>query len=395
MPQSVGREQLDTRQVCLVLTGGGARGAYQAGVVEGIARIAARRHCHSLPFKMLAGSSAGAINAAFLAATADQFIAAGPRLAHFWSNLHTHAVFRTDVLAFSRITMHWGSDLLFGGLKRHKGAQALLDATPLRRLLTEHIPFPRIASNLRSGCLESIEVTATDYANSENVSFFMSAEPRPGWILPRRRAVFANLGIDHVLASSAIPVLFPAVQIGSRHYGDGCLRNPAPLGSAIRLGGRRLVVVGVRHPKPMPANINNGSEGEDGAAQMRPTIGRVLSVVLNAILMDSTEFDIERLKRINEIIGAVPEQYRTGLPKQEIDFLYMQPSQDLGAFAADHFNKLPDMLRYLISGLGSREEASELISYLFFEAEYTRFLAKLGREDALRDRDRIEAMLFG
>ena len=189
------------------------------------------------------------------------------------------------------------------------------------------------------------------------------------------------------MASSAIPLLFPPVTIGGRHYGDGCLRNPAPLSPAVRLGARRLLIIGLRQNKNM-CEINAGLE-------VNPTIGRVLSVVLNSVLMDTTEFDIERLGRINEIIQSVPAEQRPGLPKSEIDYLYLTPSIDLGAYASEHFDRLPDLLRHLISGLGNRDEASELVSYLLFEPEYTGYLTRLGYKDALARRDEIAALLTG
>ena len=380
---------LPNRDVGLVLSGGGARGAYQAGVAAGIAELVAKRGGSSIPFSLIAGASAGAINASFLAARADDFIQATRQLAAFWSDLKTRQVFRTDFRAISKTSWQWTSDLALGNLKRHKGAQALLDTSPLRHLLEKRIPFERIKPHIDSGILKAFEVTATDYATSDNVSFFMSRDQQVGWTLPRRRAFRDSIGIDHVMASSAIPVLFPPVRVGERHYGDGCLRNPAPLGPAIRLGARRLLIVGVRHGRsPRPG-------GESEGVPLRPTVGRILSVVLNAILMDSMEFDVERLSRINEMIAAVPPDYRAQMPKQAIEYLYLRPSTDLGAFAAEHVDSLPDMVRYLISGLGSREEASELISYLFFESEYCAFLTQLGRDDALRQRDQIEDLLFG
>lgn len=370
----------------LVLTGGGARGAYQAGVIRGLAEIASKRG-HAMPFEVVTGASAGAINAAYVAATADHFAAASVKLAEFWGKLHTRDVFHTDVVSLGRIGMQWVADIMLAKLKKTKGARALLDTEPLHHLLGGYIPFERIRSNLDKGALRAFEVTATDYHTSENISFIMTQEGHPGWTRSRRRAVPTDIALEHVMASAAIPLFFPPIEIAGRHYGDGCLRNPAPLSPAIRLGARKLLIIGVRHPKRL-------AQAED-APLHRPTIGRVMGTLLNAVLMDAVEFDIERLTRINSTLHAIPRDLREPMPLKSVDLLVMQPSEDLGAFAASQFSSLPDSMRYLIGGLGNRYEGSEIVSYLLFEPAYCGYLTELGRKDALGRKDEIEAYLFG
>jgi NTE family protein len=369
----------------LVLTGGGARGAYQAGVIQAVVELAERRGAKA-PFRVVSGASAGAVNASFLAAAADDLAAAAPKLAEFWASLRTDEIFRTDVLSLGRIALGWASDLALGKWRRRKATQSLLDTEPLRRLIRERVAFDRITGHLRSGIIDAFEVTAMDYRSSESVSFVMARQHPDRWERTRRRVVSTEIGLEHVMASAAIPLLFPPIGIGGRHYGDGCLRNPAPLSPAITLGAKRLLVVGVRHPKAR-SELNAGLD-------VKPTIGRVLSVLLNSVLMDAVEFDVERLARVNELVRAVPPEFRAGLTMREIDFLHLTPSIDLGALAAERFNALPDALRYLISGLGSRDEASELVSYLFFEPEYCGVLARLGYEDTKKRLPEIEALLF-
>lgn len=369
----------------LVLTGGGARGAYQAGVIQGLGEIAAARD-GKIPFSIITGASAGAINASFVAATADQFCTSSTKLSSFWGKLRTRDVFRTDVVSLGRIGLQWAADVMFGKLKRTKGARALLDTEPLRQLLPSYVPFDRIRSNIDNGVIRAFEVTATDYQSAENISFIMTRDPNVAWQRSRRRSMPAEIGLDHVLASAAIPLFFPPVEVGGRHYGDGCLRNPAPLSPAIRLGARKVLIVGVRHPRS-PSEM-------DALPAMRPTVGRVLSMLLNAILMDAVEFDLERLTRINATLSAIPEPLRESMPLKEIDLCVIRPSEDLGQYAASQFGRLPDPLQYLIGGLGSRHEASELISYLLFEPAYTGFLTELGRKDVLARKDEIEDFLY-
>lgn len=369
----------------LVLTGGGARGAYQAGVIRGLAEISAKR-TDSLPFGVVTGASAGAVNASFVAATAERFQAATVDLSSFWNKLRSRDVFRTDVVSLGRIAMQWAADVVLSRLKPTKGARALLDTEPLSRLLGQYVPFPRIRANLDNGALAAFEVTATDYHTAENISFVMTRDPAAGWARARRRSVATDIRLEHVLASASIPLFFPPVEVDGRHYGDGCLRNPAPLSPAIRLGARRLVIVGVRYPK--------ATETLGDTPPRQPTVGRVLSMLLNAILMDATEIDIERLTRINATLRQVPDTQRREMTLKEIDLLVLQPSEDLGAYAASQFGRLPDPIQYLIGGLGSRHEASELVSYLLFEPAFCGYLVELGRRDALSRRDEIEAFLF-
>jgi len=201
--------------------------------------------------------------------------------------------------------------------------------------------------------------------------------------------VFSEIAAQHVLASSAIPLLFPPVNVEGRHYGDGCVRNPAPFSPAIRLGASRLLIVGVRHGRspgvPRPENLPSA---------LRPSIARILGVVINAVMMDTVEHDIDRLARLNAVVRGVPNEYRQQMPLKEIEFLAIQPSEDLGEMAAQQFHRLPAAIQYVVRGLGSRTEASELVSYLLFEPSFCRLISELGRQDAHRRQDEIAAFLL-
>lgn len=377
----------------LVMTGGGARGAYQAGVCRALAKIA-EKHASGNPFGIFTGTSAGAINATFLAATSDDFKRGANQLANFWVALQTDQVFRTDVASLGRIGLRWVWEALSGGRKRTSSLKGLLDTSPLRLLLSSRIPFERIAGNIEAGYLRALSITATEYNSSDSITFFQGNQDVNAWQHMRRSGRRTQISTDHVLASSALPLLFPPVGVGNLFYGDGCLRNTAPLSPALRLGAERLMIIGVRKPR----DDSKGSSHELTSAEIQPnampSVGRVLSVLLNAVLLDAVEVDIDRLVRLNHTVRKLPEHTRNLISYREVQHLYLQPSEDIGVFAASQFDKLPKTLRHLIGGLGSQQEASELVSYLLFEPHFCGYLVNLGYQDTVTRRDEIEAFMF-
>lgn len=369
----------------LVLSGGGARGAYQAGVLLGIAEIAASKGIRR-PFKVVTGVSAGAVNAAYLGACADDFAESAQQLVKSWSELTAERVFKIDALSAGRTGFKFAIDAAVGAFYSKKMARSLLDTTPLHNHLKKIIPFDRIQDNLDAGMLDSLALTAMNYTNSHSMTFVQSRGPAPMWDRSRRHSVMAKIGVEHVMGSGAIPLFFSPVRIGDDHYGDGCLRNTAPLSPAIHLGADRVLVIGVRRPDHLAVQPQGGIE---------PSLARVLGVVLNALLMDAVEFDMERLGRINQTVDLIPQATRSSMQLRKIDYLWIRPSQDIGAIAGSLYDRLPRIIRYLVSGLGSAKEASELTSYLLFEPEFCGELSRLGREDALSQRESIEKFLSG
>lgn len=371
----------------LVLTGGGARGAFQAGALRAIVEISEGMGIPQ-PFRIIAGASAGSINASYLAATCENLKKSAPYLAEFWKRLHTSQVFRSDLGSISRIAIRWTADLMLGGIGRKSGVKALLDTSPLRDLLEKNIPFDNIRRNLRAGLLSGLEVTATDYGHSATVSFVESSDGYQDWVRIKRYSVPAQIGLDHVMASSAIPLFFPPVEIDGRFYGDGCLRNTAPLSSAIRLGADALLIIGVRRQFTL-------SDNKPQEVPVKPTVARVLSVILNAILLDAIEIDLERLQRVNGTLDLIPpkklESARLSL--RPVEPLLIRPSEDIGNLAASHFGSLPDSIKYLLHGLGNETEASELVSYLLFEPNYCAHLVEMGYHEAHRQEGAIVKFL--
>lgn len=365
----------------IVLTGGGARGAYQAGALQALLEICAEAGIPR-PFGILSGMSAGAINTTYLASRMDSPVEGARDLAEFWRRLRTDRVFRTDSASILSIGMRWLWDLALGGVHQTTGVRSLVDTTPLSDLLETAIDYRRLAENARSGALGALAITAMDYASSECVTFVQTRQPFHGWIRPRRRGIPADIRKEHVIGSAAIPIFFPAVRVDGAYYGDGGLRNLTPLAPALRLGARRLIVIGVRRAAP---------PGSESFPDVRPSVARIASVLLNSIFLDAVEVDLERLNDTNALIEA---HGRAARPEfRPVKALYLQPSADPPRIAMDAIASLPAMIRYMIRGLGTEDEAAELLSYLLFEPPYLDQLVQLGYDDTRRRSSEIADFL--
>jgi NTE family protein len=366
-------------KTALVLSGGGARAAYQVGVLRGLLDIGAL----STGIDILAGSSAGSINAGAIAARADDLPKAIAALERIWGKLEIEQVFRTDIQSLGTIGARWAWDLTFGGAFGHVAAKALVDTSPLRALLNRVIPVRQISANIESGALQALAVAATDLQTAEGTVFLQAAGEVPLWQRRRWRVERTVIGIDHLLASSAIPILFPAVAVGGRYFADGCIRNTAPLSPAINLGADRIIAIGVRGTRtPSPP-----------VASSRPSIGQIAGVLLDAVMMDSIESDVEHTEHINT--GVITFPTREGNPFRWIDVLWIQPSSDVAAVAAELEDRIPNVVRYLLRGLGSDETLIELASYLLFDAAFCGRLIELGRADVAAASERIQQFFNG
>jgi NTE family protein len=368
-------------RTALVLSGGGARGAYQAGVLQGLVEIGCLARERS-NVGLLVGSSAGAINVGVLGATADCCEDGIARLVTLWCGLSADQVFRTDVLSLGSIGLRWVRDLTFGGIVGRVTGKALLDTAPLRRLISSQFHKGRIADNIAAGTLRGVAVAATDLYSGSGVLFVEAASDLRLWTRSHWSIERARLGVEHFMASSAIPIFFPSVRLGSRHFGDGCIRNTAPLAAAIQLGAERIIAIGVRGV-PAPSV-------DDGRRRAAPTIAQVAGVLLDAVLLDAIESDIEHSARVNRSVlrwnggGTNPDDFR------EIDVLWLRPSTSIGAIAGELADHIPAVVRYLLRGLGSDESTRELASYLLFDATFCTRLVALGRSDVHASRTEIE-----
>jgi NTE family protein len=370
--------------VGLVLTGGGARAAYQVGAVQALADLLPG----PVPFRILSGVSAGAVNAVFLAGQSDEFAAAAERLKETWLALTPDRVYRTDARRLTVIGARWMRDLSSGGLFGRNRINFLLDASPLRDLLAEVLPVSRIPKHIESGRLRGVAVTATSYATNMAVTFFDGPPDVEPWLRSTRLGLRDTLKLDHVMASAAIPIFFPPVRIRGAFYGDGCVRMTAPLSPAIHMGAERLVAISVRAGQP---------EDQGPRRQRRETLApsEIAGVLMNAVFLDSVEADVERLESINRTLALIPpEGRRAALPLRPVPVLLLKPSQDLGMLAQDQHKRFPRMLRYLLRGIGANaNNGSDLLSYLAFEPVYVSRLFELGYQDTLARRKEIEAFL--
>lgn len=354
----------------LVLSGGGARGAYQVGVLRGLIELGVVP-AQGPGFELVVGSSAGAIHSAMLAAHADRLGEGVERLERLWSGIEAQQVFRTDLRSLGGIGIRWVRDLSFGGVLGRVAPKALLDTAPLRELLGA-IPFEGIDAQLAEGSLRALAIAATDLHSAQGVLFVHGGPELPLWHRSRWRVEHARIGREHVMASSAIPIFFPSVEIEGRHYGDGCIRNTTPLSPAIHLGAQRILAIGVRDP---------GSEFVVGsAAPGPPTVAQIAGVLLDAVLLDAIEVDVEHSERVNRSVIASrardPEN-----PFRWVDVLSLRPSTPIAAIARELSHRIPRVVRYLMRGLGTDEATTELSSYLLFDAAFCTRLMELGRAD--------------
>ncbi len=375
----------DVSHVGLVLTGGGARAAYQVGAIRAFAEIVGPG---PLPFDVLSGISAGAINAIGLATGADDFPRVAERLASTWAALTPDRIYRTGALRLARIGSRWLRDLSTGGMVGKGGINYLLDSSPLRHLIEKELPLGRMRRHLRAGRLHGIAVSTTNYNTGNGVTFFEAGASVQPWTRSTRIGVRARISAAHVMASAAIPVFFPPVAIHGSVFGDGCIRMHYPMSPAIHLGADRIVAISQRHLRP-PAET---AAREARANPPTMPMSEIAGVLLNAVFLDSLDSDLERLERINRTLQLVP---RSKLENGDLDVrplpaLVLRPSLDLGKLATDEYHRFPAMLRYFLKGIGASGHAGEdLLSYLAFEPIYVKRVMDLGYADTIARRDEI------
>ena len=377
----------------LVMTGGGARGAYQAGVLKRIGEIP-RVQTHCNPFPIIEGASAGAINGSALAAGSDNFALVTKVIARLWSALRPSDIFRCDVFSQTRNSLTWILDLSFGGVIGGGNAHSLLDATPLRHFLSTHLNCDRIQENIKRGHLYALAISATNYSSGKGYLFIQGAKGHPMWNRSRRVTLATKITVEHICASAAIPLIFQPVRLktaqGTAFFGDGCVRLQQPLSPIIRLGAEKVFAIGVRG--------RHLEHQEEAADQRDPSISQVMGVLFNVMFLDHLATDIEHLERLNQLLssGQISQVGIEGCEKMRpLTSFLITPSVDLSQLAEQHQRDMPYLLHYFVSGLG-RDAAScaDLMSYLLFTSKYTNDLIELGYHDASERIDEIENFLY-
>ncbi len=369
----------------LILAGGGARAAYQVGVLRAIARMRAPNPVN--PFPILCGTSAGAINATALAIYGEDFQEAVARMLGVWGHFHVDQVFRSDFLGLSKNAAHWFGAMVAGGLGRFNPT-SLFDRQPLAELLQSYLPCERIAEVIASGAVDALSITASGYTSGESVTFYQSGKAIAPWRRVNRVGCPTTITLDHLMASSAIPFIFEAVRINREYFGDGSMSQLAPISPALHLGAERVVVIGVK------------SDDQDDNVREKtvdyPSMAQIAGHVLNSIFLDGMDVDLERLQRINRTLELIPKRRLVdgSVTLKPVEVLVISPSRDIGKIAASHAHRLPRTLRYFLRGIGAMgSSGTNLLSYLLFERAYCRELMALGYSDTLKRREEVMAFI--
>ncbi|HSU13351.1 patatin-like phospholipase family protein [Longimicrobium sp.] len=375
----------DRGDLALVLTGGGARGAYQVGILRYISR-----RWPEMSFPIITGVSAGAINAAHLAQAHGTLPQAVDELAALWSELTPDRIFRVDVSGLLANMGRWGLQLAGGGMRESR-VRGLVDTAPLGELLAEALApvngeLTKIDYNLARGTLRAVALGTTSYSTGQSVIWVQGRDLQT-WERPSRRAIATKLRVEHVMASSALPLFFPAVQIGDQWHGDGGIRLTAPLSPALHLGAHKILAISTHYER-------------DEAEASRPTVrgypppAQVIGLLMDAIFLDVVDQDVMRMERMNHLLRAVPPERREGM--RVVELMTFRPSRDLGAISREHEPRLPRAFRLLTRGLGTRETSSpDALSLMMFQDDYIRRLIEIGEEDAERRGDELAEFIEG
>lgn len=372
--------------LALVVSGGGARAAYQAGFLRRLSR-----EYPDLQIDIMTGVSAGAINAAYLAAAPESFGVKMERLAALWHSLQSSDVFKSGPGSLSRQVFRWLTQLASGGTTDVHRTRGLVDTRPLAEFLGHHLgapdgPIPGIIDNIDQGKLKAIAITTASYATGRSVTWVQGGDIKT-WERPHRTSVQTQLQVNHIMASTALPLFFPAIEIDGRWYGDGGIRQAAPFSPAIHLGARRILAISTRY-------IRTVQEAEQPSSEGYPPPAQVIGVLMNAIFLDLFDQDAQRLKRINRLINDTPAEKRGEF--KHIDLLVVRPSCDLGKLANDFEAKLPKAFRFMTRGLGTREvRSNDALSMVMFQPDYLEMLIRIGESDAEARLGELHAFLNG
>jgi NTE family protein len=378
-----------TNNNALILSGGGARAAYQVGVLSAMGKILPKHT--ALPFSILCGTSAGALNATMLASYADNFSKAASTLAFVWRHLtpdQIYTVGRWPVATSLTKTL-----LSLFHIHNSDTSIALMDNTPLKELLTNHLDFSRVNTAIEKKQLKALAITAMSYSTGESTTFIQGESGLQAWQGNRRKGVIASLGVDHLLASSAIPTIFPAHKIQNHYYGDGAIRQKSAIYPALKLGADKLFIIGVSGNR----SAKKWATQEDSVESSAPSMAQILGQLLNSAFIDNLEDDIYQLEIMNSLIRDLPQDKQANHQNLPTETLIISPSEELNEIAHHYIATLPKNIRILLKAAGgsTSEKISSAASYLLFTPQYCRALMDLGYQDAMWEKDRIIAFFEG
>jgi NTE family protein len=375
----------------LVLTGGGARASYQVGALLALSEILPTEAC---PFQTICGTSAGAINAAYIASHCTDWKSSAQNLAQLWNQLELKQVYRTDGISLTQIAMSWISRTLLGGKGgTRKRANYLLNTEPLGKLIENEVDFQKIQEAIEKKHLHAVSISSVHYFTGTTVSFFSGRKECQPWSRSNRIGLKRPLNVNHILASAAIPIFFPPVEVENDYYGDGCLRQTTPLSPAVHLGATKILSIGIRHDR----RKSDADKILQGSIRHSPSLAEIVGELMNSLFLDSLEADVERLQRINESMArlAKESQMKNLVGMRQIPILQLRPSKDLGEVVPELLHHFPPTLRYLLHGLGvSKNEGKDLLSYLSFFKDCIGPILELGYEDTLKRKDEIRAFVL-
>ncbi len=373
-------------RIGLILTGGGARAAYQVGVLKAIAELLPRRS-HS-PFQVICGTSAGALNAATLAVNAKNFSMGVQYLVNTWKNFHASQIYRTDVIGVLNNTTLWLTGVVFRllGINRLNRV-SMLDNSPLIEFLEEILPCEKIQESIDAGLLHALSITASGYGSGQSVTFYQGVKELLPWRRNGRMGVPTQIETKHLLASASLPFLFKPTLINREYFGDGSMRQISPIGSALHLGATRILVIGV-------TTIEYVDQSQRSDIHEYPTLAQIAGHALNSIFLDHMDVDLERVKKINDLVAIMPAEMRASTNLKHVDVMVISPSQPIDKIAERYVKELPWTIRLLLRLVGARHHSGvTLVSYLLSERNYCRALIDLGYQDALNRRDEIMKFL--
>jgi NTE family protein len=361
----------------IFLSGGGARGAYQAGALKCISDILGGGQ---YPADILSTVSVGAINGSQIATYADDFRMATNHLVKLWSSLSSEQIFRAGNFSLLKSLAKNVASMAFH--LNFSGGQHLLDTTPLQNLLEENVDFERIKNNINKGFLSALEVTTTCFESSHTISFVQSQEPNLGWRKIRHYSQAAEINVNHIMASAAFPMFFPAINIDNLHYGDGGLRHSAPLRASIKLGADAILIIGTRKTPDVNSFVNLKPIGDIN-------FSKILGMMFNAFL-DNLDRDLEHLNTINHNYNLMSSEAKAKTLWREMKILYLSPSIDIASIATQKEVAMPFFLRYMMDSFGEKEQSGDFLSFLLFESAYTSDLIEIGYNDTMRKKDEVE-----